>query len=147
MGSFRRDFADALVASGIARWLSAADCRLLESILSSRFPWSGVHIAWHLLAGSGRFDWGSTSDAKASAFVRALALSRYSEVTILYSATEALRLPSSWLADHPDEAACNAEQFFGIGGSSAEPDLSALAEFETECMIWGMLPNPPLQRT
>jgi hypothetical protein len=146
MGSFRRDAGAELVAAGIARWIPPHDCRALESILSSQLPWSGLHVAWHIVAGSGRLEWGSKSDAQASAFVRELALYQHPEVTVLYSPTEGFRLPSSWLADHLIEASCYAEQFFGIGGSSVEPDLAAVAEFETGHTLWGMLPNQPLQR-
>jgi hypothetical protein len=79
--------------------------------------------------------------------VRELALYQHAEVTLLYSQTDGLRVASFWLAGHPDVASCNAQQYFGIGGTSAEPDLTAVAEFDTGRTIWGLLPNPPLQRT
>jgi hypothetical protein len=142
MGSFRRDFGAELVSRGTAHWLPPTDCRQLNGMLSSKLPWSGFHVAWHTLPGSSQFDWGSESDAQASAFVRELALCRYTEVTLLYSSTEGLRVPSSWLADHPDVASCAAQQFFGIGGSVVDPDLRAVAEFEAGSTIWGFLPNP-----
>ena len=83
VGSFRRDFGETLVASGIARWLAPEECREAESLLTSQWPWMGLHVAWHTIAESRQFDWGSKSDAEASAFVRELAISRYPEVALL----------------------------------------------------------------
>ena len=146
MGSFRGDFTEMLVASGVARRLSPDDCRSLEAVLSSELPWTGCHLSWHSLAGSTSFEWGQKSEAEAGSFLRELALYRCPDVTLLYSRTEGLRVTSFWLAGHLIEASCNAQQFFGIGGSATEPDLSTVAEFETASVIWGMLPNPGLQR-
>jgi len=147
MGSFSRDFSEMLIGSGVARRLPPNDCRTLEAELSSKLPWTGFHLSWGSLAGSTRFEWGQKSDAEAGSFLRGLALYRYPEVTILHSQTEGLRVTSFWLVGHLIEASCNAQQFFGIGGSATDPDWSTVTEFETGRVIWGLLPNPALNLT
>ena len=141
MGSLNAEIADALVSSGIAQTVLPDQCRALEEALSSRLPWRGFHVDWSALEGGTRFDWGQASDADASAFARSLAAWRYPELTLLFSRTRGLSVPSLWLADHLLEASCNEQQFFAIGGSPLQPDWNAVAELATGRTIWGHLPK------
>jgi len=136
MSSFRPQLASEQVQLGGATWLSEVDAARIEGLLTTRFPWRGYHIDWQSVPLTVHLDWGSATDAQASAFVRGVAVSRSKEVTLLYSRHHALRVSSIWLAGNVTEAGFNAQQYFAIGGTVETPDLNAIAEFESCSNIW-----------
>ena len=140
MGAFQVDLAEDLVASGVARWIPESSCLALEREISA-LPWLSTHLDWSKFPNCAYLDWGAASETDTSAFIQSLPLSQHNELLLVYSPQSGLCVSAAWLANHPDLASCNAEQYFVLGGSADSPDFGCLAEFVTGRTIWAMPPN------